>query len=143
MSQKKQELIDIIMNENVSAIQIIGSRLGITSEEVITLINELLKTGELKGTLTDDGSRFYKSVIKLSDAPKIERDETLPSFMSFNTRPAIITSIVGILLIGGGVIVNAFARDMIESNFAAILILVGIIILMIGLYTLSKRKTPS
>lgn len=143
MSNKKQELIDIIMNENLSAIQIIGSRLGITSEEVITQINELLKTGELKGTLTDDGSRFYKSVVKLSDAPKIERDETLPSFMSFNTRPAIITSIVGILLIGGGVIVNAFARDMIESNFAAVLILLGIIILMIGLYTLSKRKTPS
>ncbi len=143
MSQKKQELIDIIMVENVSAIQIIESRLAITSEEIISLINELLKTGELKGTLTDDGSRFYKSVVKLSDAPKIERDETLPSFMSFNTRPALITSTVGILLISGGLLVNTFAGDIIESNFAAILILIGIIILMIGLYTLSKRKTPS
>ncbi|MFW9964290.1 MAG: hypothetical protein ACFFCX_12040 [Candidatus Sifarchaeia archaeon] len=143
MSEIKQELIDLVMNENVSAIQIIADRLEITTPEVIEIISRLIDAGELHGTLTEDGNRFYKSEVKLSKAPKIEREESPPSFLSFNTRPAIVTIIVGIVVLSGGVIVNAFAVDVIESNFAAILILIGIIIIVIGLYSLSKRNTPS
>ncbi len=143
MSQKEQELIALVENENVSAIQILADRLGITTDDVIELIHSLLQTGDLKGVLTEDGNRFYKSDVKLSDAPRIVRDDTLPSFLSFNTRPAIITIIIGILILTGGLIINAFAADIAESNFAAILILLGIVILIFGLYYLSKRKTPS
>lgn len=143
MSERKQELIDLVMKENVSAIQIIADRLEIATPEVIEIIKDLIDAGELHGTLTEDGNRFYKSDIKLSKAPKIEREDTPPSFLSFNTRPATVTMIVGIVVLSGGVIVNAFAADVIESNFAAILILIGIIIIVIGLYSLSKRKTPS
>ncbi|MHA1965809.1 MAG: hypothetical protein ACXACG_11680 [Candidatus Thorarchaeota archaeon] len=143
MSEKKDELIDLILNENVSAIQVLVDRLGITPDEVIDLINELLEEGKLKGGLTDDGVRFFKSEVKLSDAPTIERDDGPPSFMNFNTRPPLVIVVIGIIIIAGGLIVNAYAGDAAEQNLAAILIFCGLSIIMIGLYCLSQRKTPS
>jgi DNA-binding Lrp family transcriptional regulator len=143
MSEKRDEVIQLIMQENVSAISIMAERLKITSEEVLELINELLKAGNLNGTLTKDGKRFFKSEIKLSDAPKIERDDTLPTFLSFNSRPAKATSIIGFLILVSGLVVNAFVVDIAVQNFAAILILIGMIIFILGLYGVSRRATPS
>lgn len=143
MSDKKDELIDLVLMQNVSGIQIFADRLQITTEEVIELINELLEEGKLNGTLTEDGSRFFKSDVKLSAAPTIERDDVPPSFLSFNTRPAITIVILGFIIIVSGLVVNAFAFDVIEQNFAAVLIFVGLMIILSGLYYISQRKTPS
>ena len=143
MSEKKDELVDLVLNENVSAIQILVDRLGITSDEVIDLINDLLKEGKLNGTITEDGSRFFKSDVKLSEAPTIERSEDLPDFMSFNSKPGMVTAIIGFIIIAAGVIVNTYSSDALEQNFAAILILLGMLIAFTGLYCLSQRKTPA
>ena len=143
MSDKKDELIDLVMKQNVSGIQIFAARLQITTEEVIKLVNELLEEGKLNGTLTEDSSRFFKSEVKLSEAPSIGRDEDPPSFMNFSTRPAMISMIVGIIIIVFGLIVNVFAVDAVEQNFAAVLIFLGLMVFFAGLYYLSKRKTPS
>ncbi len=139
----KDKLIELIVRENVSAVETMANALETTSEEVIEILSKLVESGDLRGVLTEDGTRFYKSTVKLSDAPRIERKETQPSFMTFNTRPAIITTTVGFLLIAVGVIVNTFATDIIEQNFAAVLILFGLIISMSGLYCFSQRKTPA
>ncbi len=139
----KDKLIDLIMRENVSAIETMANELETTSEEVIEILSKLVESGDLSGLLTEDCTRFYKSTVKLSGAPKIEREEKPPSFMTFNTKPAIAIASVGFLLIAAGVIVNAFAADIIEQNFAAVLILFGLIIAMSGLYCFSQRKTPA
>ncbi|OLS22162.1 MAG: hypothetical protein ThorAB25_25930 [Candidatus Thorarchaeota archaeon AB_25] len=143
MLEKKDELIHLIMDENVSAIQTIVEELSLSSDEVIELISKLLETGELKGTLAEDGQRFFKSDVKLSEAPSIERDDAPPSFMTFNTRPGRVTIIIGVIVFIGGVIVNAFAGDMVVQNFAALLMLIGLLITISGLYCISRRETPS
>ena len=125
------------MNENASAIEILAD------DEVVQEINELLDSGELKGTLTEDGKRFFKSDVKLSKAPTIERTDAPPSFLGFNTKPGLTTALVGFLIIAGGVVVNAYAADATEQNFAAILILVGLFITIAGLYFVSRRQTPA
>lgn len=143
MSEKKGELLNLIMNQNVSAVQTLADRLEITFDEVIELIKALLEEGTLKGTLTEDGVRFFRSEIKLSAAPTIPRDESPPDFMNFNTQPGRVTAILGFILIAAGVIINANALDVIEQNFAALLILLGMVIVMSGLYCISRRKTPA
>jgi hypothetical protein len=143
MAGKKDDLIDLVINENVSAIQILEDRLGISEDEVIELINELVDEGGLVGTLTDDGKRFFKSEVKLSAAPAIEREDAPPDFMRFNTKPGIITAIIGFIMVGAGVTVNSYAADPIEQNFAAILIFLGIFVAIVGLYCLAQRKTPA
>ena len=143
MSGKTDELIDLVMNENVSAIQILVDRLEITSDEVIDLINELLAEGKLNGTMTEDSKRFFKSDVKISDAPTIAREESPPDFLSFNTRPAIMVSSIGFIVVAAGIISNLITDNIIGQNLAAILILIGLFIAFAGLYRLSQRKTPS
>ncbi|MFX1607028.1 MAG: hypothetical protein ACFFDD_14135, partial [Promethearchaeota archaeon] len=142
-SEKKDELIHLIVNENVSAIETLVDELFISSDQVIELINILLESGELHGTLTKDGSRFFRSDVKLSGAPAIEREDKPPSFMTFNTRPPTIIAIIGLIIIVFGVIFNSYAGNFTGQSIASILIFVGLFILISGLFRLSQRKTPS
>ena len=142
MTDKKSELVELVNKENVSAIRIIGDILEIAPEEVIEFIKELLVTGTIEGSLTDDGERFYKSEIKLSDAPVISSGPQTPSFLNFDTRPGIITSIIGLVIIILGVILNSNVLFIMEQDLGAIVIFLGIISLFSGMYYLSRRKTP-
>ncbi|MHA2395493.1 MAG: hypothetical protein ACXAC0_02220 [Candidatus Thorarchaeota archaeon] len=143
MLEKKDELIHLIMNDNVSAIETIVNELTMSSDEVIELINTLLETEELNGTLTEDGQRFFKRDVTLSEAPTIESEHTPPSFMTFNTRPARVIVFIGVNVIVCGVLANAFSSNTVEQNFAAAIILFGLLITFSGLYCISRRKTPS
>jgi len=142
LEDKKSELVKLISEQNISAIVTLSERLSINTEDVIVLINELLSMGELEGSLTDDSSRFFKSSVKVSIAPVISREDELPSFLTYNTRLGKIVTLIGFLVLAGGLIVNAFAQDIQEQNFAAILILLGLLVFFIGLYWITRRGTP-
>jgi hypothetical protein len=130
------------MNENVSAVEILADRLELASDEVVQIIKELLDSGELKGALAEDESRFFKSDVKLSSAPAIGREDSPPSFLSFNSKPAISLAVVGFLVIAGGIVVFVYGRNTLEQNVGAILFLVGLIVAFIGLYWIAKHPTP-
>jgi hypothetical protein len=142
MSDKRSDLVNLVMDENVSAIQILVDRLEITSEEVMELIEELVDEGKLNGSLTEDGKRFFKSEVKLSDAPTIEREEKPPSFLQFNRKPGIITVVIGFIILAAGLIINSFAVEYAEQTLAGIVNFTGLIIIMGGFYWISLRKTP-
>ncbi len=142
MTDNKSKLVILVNKENVSAIRIMGDILEISPEEVIKLIEDLCATGTIHGSITDDGERFYKSEIKLSDAPVIPGGDQIPAFMKFDTRPGIISSIIGFAIIALGLFLNANALDFVEQDFGAITMFLGVFILFSGMYCLSRRKTP-
>ncbi|MGY5870756.1 MAG: hypothetical protein RTV72_00785 [Candidatus Thorarchaeota archaeon] len=142
MKEKKQKIVSLVIEHNVSAIVTLSEKLEVDQETVIELINELISEKKLQGTITEDGTRFFRSDAKVSDAPVIPRDDELPQFLSYNTRPGYAIAIIGFLVLIGGAIVNAYATVIEESNFAAVLLLVGAVILFAGLYLVAKRKTP-
>jgi hypothetical protein len=141
MEEKKSQLVNLILNKNISATVTMSEKLGVDTSDVISMINELLVTGDLSGSLTEDGSRFYKSSVKVSTAPTIPRDEKLPKFLSYDTRPGKVIAIIGFLVLAGGVVVNAFAADISDQNLAALLILIGLLVFLIGLYFVARRGT--
>ena len=143
MTEKKSKLVSLVNMENVSAIPILADRLEISSEEVTVLIEELLSEGKIHGSMTDDGERFFKSEIKLSDAPVIPGGDSTPAFMKFDTRPGIITSIIGLVVIAFGSIVITITPGIVGLDYGTIIIFVGIVTLFSGLYCLSRRETPS
>ncbi|TFH10042.1 MAG: hypothetical protein E4H14_03350 [Candidatus Thorarchaeota archaeon] len=143
MSEKKEMVVNLIVKRNVSAIITLSEKLEIETEAVIELINELISEGKLQGTFTEDGKRFFRSDAKVSDAPVIEREDIMPEFLSYNTKPGYVIAIIGALILGGGAIVNIYATDATEYDFAAILFLIGILILFTGLYLVAKRNPPS
>jgi hypothetical protein len=142
MSDKKDLLIDLVVKRNVSALVTLSEKLEIDQEEVIELINELVADELLHGSITEDGKRFFRSDAKVSQAPVIERDDKEPEFLSFNSRPGIIVSIIGAVILALGAIVNSAAIDLIEQNFAAGLFLIGLFVLFSGLYFIAKRNPP-
>jgi len=142
MNEKKEKLVNLIVEHNVSAIVTISENLKIQPEDVVKLINELISEDKLHGMITEDGTRFYRSDAKVSEAPVIPREDEMPDFLSYDTRPGIAIAIVGaIILVAGGVVSN-FATDVPEADFAAMLFLLGLSILFGGLYLVAKRKTP-
>lgn len=143
MTKKSSELAALINNENVSAIQTMVDELEISSEEVRELIRELLSSGAIQGSFTEDGKRFFKSEVKLSEAPSIPIGDQTPTFMKFDTRPGIITSVVGLITTAFGLIINSNAIPGLSQDMGVIVLFIGIIILFSGMYCLSMRKTPS
>lgn len=142
MNENKEKLVNLVIEHNVSAIVTLSENLKIEPEAVIELINELISENKLHGMLTDDGSRFYRSDAKVSDAPVIPRDDEEPDFLTYDTRPGFAIAIIGALVLVGGTLVNNYATDIAERDFAAMLFLIGIAILFCGLYLVAKRKTP-
>lgn len=143
MKEKASELTALINDENVSAIQTMVDELEISPEEVRELIQELLASGAIQGSMTEDGKRFFKSDVKLSDAPSIPIGDQTPSFMKFDTRPGIIASVAGLAVIIFGLIINSNAIPGLSQETGVIVLFIGIIILFSGMYCLSMRKTPS
>ncbi len=143
MDEKLSKIQALVNNENVSSTLIIAGRLGVTPEEAITLLKKALDSGKIQGSLTEDGSRFYKSDVKLSDAPVIPTVDEEPGFMKFNTRPGIISSVLGFIVIACGATVYILAIDIVEQDFGVVLIFFGLVILIVGLYYLAQRKTPA
>jgi len=143
MEDKSELLTKLILQENISAIVVLGERTGLKTDDVVDMINELVSKGRLNGTLTEDGSRFFKSTVKVSDARVIPREEKLPAFLSYNTKPGKVTAIVGLLILASGGIVTILATDLVEQNFAVLLILIGLVLLLLGLYFIARRGSPS
>lgn len=142
MNEKKQKLIDLIVEHNVSAIITMSEKLAVEPEVIIEMINELVAEGKLHGTITEDATRFFRSDAKVSDAPVIEREDVMPDFLDYDTRPGYVTAVIGAVILIAGGIISANATDTTEQNFAAILFLVGLAILFVGLFLVARRKTP-
>ncbi len=142
MSEKKAKLVNLVAEHNVSAIATLSEKLGIEPENVIELIKELIFDGKLQGTITEDEKRFFRSDAKVSDAPVIEREDTIPEFLSYNTRPGYVIALIGAIILVGGGLVSVNAADAAEQNFAAGLFLLGLAILFAGLFYVARRNTP-
>jgi hypothetical protein len=140
LTDKKQELVKLVNEENVSAIVILADMLDLTNDEVRMLIEESLSEGTILGSITEDGQRFFKSEISVSEAPVVHGEAAPPAFMEFDTRPGFATIIIGIVVIAIGVIVGTVLA---QQDTGPIIIFVGVFIMFSGLYWLSRRKTPS
>ena len=144
MTNIREKLVHLITADDLSSVQMLSSELGISQEEVRTLLTELTQEGTLDGYLTEDGERYFRHDAKVSEAPVIHREESIPDFMKFDTRPGRIAAIFGLALavIGAYGLMNA--GDNLEmENFSAVLTLIGVVITIAGAFYLTMRKTPS
>ncbi len=142
MNENKEKLVNLVVEHNVSAIMILSEKLKLDPEAVIELINELISEDKLHGMISEDGKRFFRSDAKVSDAPVIHRDEYMPEFLSYDTRPGKAIAIIGFIVLIGGGLVNYYATVVPERDFAAILFFVGLAIFFGGLYLATKKQMP-
>jgi len=165
MTNTREKLVHLINIDDLSSVQMFSGDLGISQEEVRILLTELTDEGTLKGYLTEDGKRYFKRDTKISEAPVIPREETVPDFLKFDTRPGKIAAVFGLVLaaigaygtrpgkiaavfglvlaaIGAYGLVNAGDNLQME-NFSAVLTLIGAVVAIAGGFYLTMRKTPT
>ena len=122
----------------------LSGELGISQEEVRTILTELTQEGTLKGYLTEDGKRYFKRDVKVSEAPVIHKKDDVPEFMKFDTRPGKMAAMFGLVLAASGFIGLVNSGDNLQmENFSAALTLIGVVVTLAGLFYISMRKTPS
>ena len=144
MTNIRERLVHLVIVRELSAVQMMSTELGIPQEEVRILLTELTQEGTLNGHLTEDGERYFKHDVKVSEAPVIDRREDPPEFMKFDERPGQVAAIFGLIVavIGTYRLMTA-GGDIDTESFGAILMFIGVAVILAGCYYLSMRKTPS
>ena len=109
------------------------------SEQTVEITNKLGIHARPAALFVKLAGRF-KSDISVSEAPVIHSEDSLPEFMSFDTRPGRIAAIIGLIIIAIGVVTFSVLG---MQDIGAIIVFVGVAVLFSGLFYLSRRKTPS
>ncbi|MFX0053464.1 MAG: hypothetical protein ACFFAX_02640 [Promethearchaeota archaeon] len=140
-SESVVNLVDLVEN-NVSSIDMLSSRIGLSPEETQKMLMELVEEGKLSGRLTSDGSRFYRSDAKTSDAPTIASAPE-PVIERRDTRPGLIIMLSGIIMfIAGNILVNLNVEFSLLWSIGSAIIFLGPLVLVAGMYYVSRLNPP-
>jgi hypothetical protein len=144
MTNIREKLVHLVIVRDLSSVQMMSTELGTPEEKVRILLTELTQEGTLDGHLTEDGARYFKHDVKVSEAPTIDRKEHVPEFMKFDERPGQVAAIIGLVItvIGTYGLMTAGGNIDMES-FGAIVMFIGVAIILAGCCYISMRKTPS
>ncbi|MFW9804430.1 MAG: hypothetical protein ACFFFC_17360 [Candidatus Thorarchaeota archaeon] len=140
-SESAVNLVDLVEN-NVSSIDMLSSRIGLSPEATQKMLMELVEEGKLSGRLTSDGTRFYKSDVKTSDAPTVASAPE-PVIEERDTKPGIIIMLSGIIMfISGNILVNLNAEFSFLWSIGSAIIFLGPLVLIAGMYYVSRLNPP-
>lgn len=133
---------DLIESSGISSIQSIASAVEMDEDAVVRNIENLIQAGSLNGYLTDDKTRFFKSDVRLSDAPSIRSHSEGLIFEHPDTRSNRYAMLGGVLSIIGGLVVRAVIplNEMIQS-IGSSFVLIGMVILASGWLLLSRKAS--
>lgn len=144
MSAQKERLAKLVIDEDLSSVVILSTRLGAGEDEVRLMLQQLVNEGALKGRLTPDGQRFYREDLRVSGRPMIPSHEEEPAFMRFNSRPGKYAAVAGFIIVVLGYVVLTLGQgDMGAETRGIVLMFLGLFVLIVGCYSVGRRKTPS
>ena len=137
--------LKVMVDANVSSIQLMSERLCVEMDEVVSLLEEMISAGSVEGHITQDGQRFFRETVKVSEAPKIPIQQDDPDFIKYDAHPGKIMVIIGFVLIVAGLVVSFMSSESHSTylpNEAAFLLLIGVILMMLGGCQIGRRPTP-
>jgi len=142
MDDLREKLRNMIVVEDISAIQIMSERTGLSEDDVRDVLHEIVEAGELSGHFTPDGSRFFRDDIPPPPATKGPEEEP-PEFMKYDTRPGRIVATIGFIVVVGSLVGRVIVSGSVAAeNVAHISLLAGLVVLMAGCYQIGRRPTP-
>ncbi|MFW9910802.1 MAG: hypothetical protein ACFFEF_19780 [Candidatus Thorarchaeota archaeon] len=135
------ELIDLIEVQRLSSLDMIAAKLGSDIDDVRNQIQEYIDGGRLRGSISEDGARFFSSNVKKSEAPIIRQNNEAIALETPDNRNGKYAMLLGL----GSIIVGASVRGLGSffpgiQNFGASMILIGIVTLAAGWLYISRRQ---
>ena len=139
----KRSLTNIVNETGLSSIEVMSEQLGIHDELTSELLKDLVDQGAISGHLTDDGSRFFRTDVKQSDAPVVIPNQEL----DVNTADrgyGIYIPIAGIVIfIVGQILHNTIGQLETYWNMTSGVVMGGLIILILGLVYIALIDTKN
>jgi len=143
MEDLKSRVRDLVVNEDLSAVVLISQRLGVDEDSVRGAVREMIAEGVLSGYLTPDGSRFFRSDLRVSSAPALPHENQEPAFLRYNSRPGKAVAAIGFcIVLAGYLLLWLGSGNMTLQNYGLGLMLLGIVVAICGCYQVGSRKTP-
>lgn len=140
----KTRLCQIVLDNRISSIEKLSKLAGAEEEEAITALQELVSEGSLAGKFTDDGSRFFLSDVKVSDAPILETADVGYEIEVKDSKVSKMVMLSGMILMATGFILRGLtAFSQIVENAGGVVIMVGLAVLIIGWMMFSRLNPPS
>jgi len=140
----KTRLCQIVLENKISSIETLSEITGTEEEEAKLALQELVSEGSLSGSFTEDGSRFFLSDIKVSNAPIIAPVDLGLELEVQDSKLSKIVVISGIVLMAVGYLLRGLvAMGEIMVNTGSVLFMIGLVVLIGGWMMFSKINPPS
>lgn len=140
----KTRLCQIVLENKISSIETLSEITGTEEEDARVALYELVSEGSLNGSFTEDGSRFFLSDIKVSDAPIIGPVDLGPEIEVQDSKLSKTVVISGIIMMAVGYLLRGLvAMGEIIVNSGSVLFMIGLAVLVGGWMMFSKINPPS
>ena len=117
---------------------------GGTEEEARIALQELVSEGSLVGKFTEDGTRFFLSDVKVSEAPILAPADVGYEIETKSSKVPKMVVLSGMILIAIGFVLRGLtAFSQILENAGGAVIMIGLATLMVGWMMFSKMNPPS
>ena len=138
----KTRLCQIVLENKISSIEKL-SEIAETEEEARLTLQELVSEGFLNGTFTEDGSRFFLSDVKVSEAPTLGPVDLGPEIEVKDSRLSKTVLISGIGMMAVGQLLRGLAAmGEIIVNSGSAVFMIGLAVLIGGWMMFSRINPP-
>ena len=142
--EMKTRLCQVVLENRISSLERLSQLTGVEQDEARSAIQELVSEGSLQGKFSDDGSRFFLSEVKVSDAPTLGPADTGPEIVVKDTRVSKTVALSGFILIIAGYILRGFTiLGQTMENIGVMIIMLGLAVLIVGVSMFSRLNPPS
>ena len=139
----KHRLHDLIALDKISSIEMISEQIEADEETTREWLHELVEEGSISGTLSEDGTRFFTSELKVSTAPIVPHEEHISQRKFIKSYHAKLLAITGIIMLILGTIVRELRTiDFRFDNVGIAIYFIGLGIMVVGWILISRANPP-
>jgi len=134
-------MVELIETQKLSSISMIASKLELDEDDIRIHLSDLVNAGAINGTLTEDGTRFFLSSIRVSEAPIIRTNTESVAIEQPDTKIGKYVAMAGLSSIIAGFVIRGLSGSL-ESfaNIGASAILMGMALLAGGWLYVSRKQ---
>jgi hypothetical protein len=141
MSEVKEKLVSFILKEDLSSIQLMSRRLGISKQEIREALDELVGDGKLIGYISKDEERFFRHDLKQPVKESKAVDDYSPESNGLDVRPGYFLIFIGIIILSIGSLFYYVAVNQEDIDLSSLMMFVGLVALLLGCYWVSRRRS--
>ena len=94
----KTRLYQLVAENKMSSLDMISDMVGTDEEMVRAILEELVEDGNLSGSFTEDGQRFFLSEVSVSSAPRAAMQDKGYEIERADTRKGRIILLTGLVM---------------------------------------------